>query len=179
MTVDPESARQLHPCHSQRITRALEVYRQSGKAMTYWRQRQNPDQQLSNYFKVIQLALLQECRRQLHYKIGQRFQQMLNRGFIDEVRKLRQRSDIHLELPSMRCVGYRQIWQYLDDLGGQAPTVTEAHLFERAAAATRQLAKRQITWLKSWEVNQKISSDLGHCEKNIEKTLKFLTSESI
>jgi tRNA dimethylallyltransferase len=179
MTVDPESARQLHPRNSQRITRALEVYRQSGKAMTYWRQKQNPDQQLDNYFKVIQLALFPECRRQLHCKIGQRFQQMLNRGFIDEVRELRQRSDIHLELPSMRCVGYRQVWQYLDDLEGQAPAVTEAHLFERAAAATRQLAKRQITWLKTWEVNQKISSDLGHCEKNIEKTLKFLTSESI
>jgi tRNA dimethylallyltransferase len=139
--VDPVTAARLHPHHSQRIQRALEVYRQTGIPLSELHGRAQPDD-LSH--RLLQLALAPADRAVLHQRIASRFQLMLERGLIDEVAQLRQRADLHLDLPSMRAVGYRQLWRYLDgatDYGG---------MVEQGIAATRQLAKRQLTWLRSW-----------------------------
>lgn len=143
--VDPELAAGIHPNHSQRIGRALEVYRSSGVSMSEWRRRQNREaQDLHRCFKVVQIGLLPRNRALLHDRIERRFDQMLADGFIDEVRQLYQRPDLHPDLPAMRAVGYRQAWQYL------AGECDRAQLAAAGKAATRQLAKRQLTWLRGW-----------------------------
>ncbi|NRA22529.1 MAG: tRNA (adenosine(37)-N6)-dimethylallyltransferase MiaA [Oceanospirillaceae bacterium] len=140
--VDPESAARLAPNDSQRIQRALEVYKISGKTLTaHW-----ATQQLQKLpYNVLNLAIMPRERKTLHQRIEQRFKLMLQQGFVAEVEALYQRGDLSLELPSMRCVGYRQAWMHIEgeiDLNG---------LQEKAVIATRQLAKRQITWLRSWD----------------------------
>ena len=140
--VDPESAARLAPNDSQRIQRALEVYKISGKTLTaHW-----ATQQLQKLpYNVLNLAIMPRERKTLHQRIEQRFTLMLQQGFVAEVEALYQRGDLSLELPSMRCVGYRQAWMHIEgeiDLSG---------LQEKAVIATRQLAKRQITWLRSWD----------------------------
>ncbi len=149
--VDPDSAARIHPNHSQRIERALEVYRVSGITMTEHHQRHHEQQQRSGYqqsilpYEVVQLAIAPLDRTVLHRRIEKRFQLMLEQGFEKEVTALRQRQDLHLDLPSMRAVGYRQMWQYLEgefDLN---------EMIERGVIATRQLAKRQFTWLNGWD----------------------------
>lgn len=139
--VDPESAARIHPNHSQRIERALEVYRVSGVTLSEWHGRQ---QQQPLDFHVLQMAIAPARRQVLHDRIRRRFQVMMEQGFIDEVTALRQRGDLHLDLPAMRAVGYRQVWQYL---AGECDLETAV---ERGIAATRQLAKRQFTWLRGW-----------------------------
>ncbi|HEY5733746.1 MAG TPA: tRNA (adenosine(37)-N6)-dimethylallyltransferase MiaA [Gammaproteobacteria bacterium] len=137
--IDPESATRIHPNDPQRIQRALEIYRITGSSMTDWL-KENKPQGLPYDFRHYVVAPAD--RSLLHQRIEQRFDRMLQAGFIDEVETLRCREDLNLEKPSMRAVGYRQIWQYLDgkyDLG-------EARL--KAIYATRQLAKRQYTWLR-------------------------------
>ena len=96
-------------------------------------------------YDVLQWAIMPDDRAQLHKAIEERFLNMLELGFIDEVKGLKEREDLNLEKPSMRCVGYRQIWQYLDN------EFDEATMKQKAIAATRQLAKRQLTWLRSWQ----------------------------
>ena len=140
--VDPESAARLAPNDSQRIQRALEVYKISGKTLTaHW-----ATQQLQKLpYNVLNLAIMPRERKTLHQRIEHRFKLMLQQGFVAEVEALYQRGDLSLELPSMRCVGYRQAWMHIEgeiDLNG---------LQEKAVIATRQLAKRQITWLRSWD----------------------------
>ena len=140
--VDPESAARLAPNDSQRIQRALEVYKISGKTLTaHW-----ATQQLQKLpYNVLNLAIMPRERKTLHQRIEQRVKLMLQQGFVAEVEALYQRGDLSLELPSMRCVGYRQAWMHIEgeiDLSG---------LQEKAVIATRQLAKRQITWLRSWD----------------------------
>jgi len=142
--VDPTSAERLHPNHSQRICRALEVYQQTGKTLTQWHSEQVPNGLLATH-RVKQIALMPDSREMLHKRIELRFQKMLDEGFIAEVEKLHQRSDLHLDLPSMRSVGYRQVWQYLDN------EFSYEEMFQAGVAATRQLAKRQFTWLRGWE----------------------------
>ena len=137
--VDPVTAARLAPADSQRIQRALEVYRASGLPLSHFHAR-SATPALST---VPLIALEPLDRAWLHARIAQRFDAMLAAGFIDEVRALRARGDLHAELPSMRCVGYRQAWETLDGLWGMDG------LRERGIAATRQLAKRQITWLRS------------------------------
>lgn len=138
--VDPITAAKLHPNHSQRIARALEVFLQTGKTLSAWHSEQTA-QHLT--FRPIQIALMPD-REVLHQRIENRFDKMLAHGFIDEVKALVDRGDLHLDLPSMRAVGYRQIWQYVT---GQIdlPSARDAGI-----AATRQLAKRQVTWLRGW-----------------------------
>lgn len=137
--VDPEAASRIRPSDPQRITRALEVYRGSGRALSEW-QRQPPTPRPP--FRVLKLVLAPEDRGLLHQRIEQRFELMLARGFLDEVRRLRRRPGLHPELPSMRAVGYRQALRHLDG-------ATDATQFRaEAIAATRQLAKRQLTWLR-------------------------------
>lgn len=138
--VDPVSAAKLHPNHSQRISRALEVFTQTGKPLSAWHSEQSANELT---FRPIQIALMPE-REVLHQRIENRFDKMLTHGFIDEVKALVDRGDLHLDLPSMRAVGYRQIWQYVvGDVDLQSAR-------DAGIAATRQLAKRQVTWLRSW-----------------------------
>lgn len=138
--LDPVAAARIHPNDPQRLIRALEVYELSGKTITELTAQQEPGLALPSY----QFAVAPNDRKVLHERIYQRFETMLAQGLIDEVEKLRGRDDLHLDLPSMRCVGYRQVWQYLDGEFGYS------EMLEKGVAATRQLAKRQITWLRSW-----------------------------
>lgn len=140
--VDPEAAARIHPNHSQRIERALEVYRATGISMT--QQHQQASQQVLPY-EVIQLAIAPLDRAILHDRIERRFGLMLEQGLVAEVEALYQREDLHPNLPSMRAVGYRQVWQYLDG------KLNYEQMIERGVIATRQLAKRQFTWLNGWD----------------------------
>ena len=139
--VDPQAAQRIHPEHSQRIQRALEVYRQTGRALSQWQAEQQP-QPLP--YRLLQLGLLPEDRSLLHKRIAERFGRMLDTGFVEELAGLRQRYPLQRDMPSMRAVGYRQAWSYLDG------EIDREQLFEQGVAATRQLAKRQFTWLRKW-----------------------------
>ena len=175
--IDPESAARIHPNDPQRLSRALEVYRVSGQSMTELRLRQSAQsteaaasgqQQLP--YTVANLAIAPANRQVLHERIKQRFTLMLEQGFIDEVVALRKRSDLHAGLPSIRAVGYRQVWDYLDG------KLTQAEMQERGIIATRQLAKRQFTWLRSWaDLHWLDSLD---CD-NLPRALKYLGTISI
>lgn len=158
--VDPETAAELHPNHSQRIMRALEVYYLSGESMSALRRRQ-VQQPLDQEFDLVQLALWPQDRALLHQRIQRRFFEMLNQGFEEEVRILRDRGDLSADLPAIRAVGYRQMWDYL------AGHITRDEMVEKALAATRQLAKRQLTWLRKWPKLQRlcIDSPPGHERK--------------
>ena len=139
--VDPISGERIHPNDPQRITRALEVYRSTGKTLTHWQQQEGE----KCPYNIAQFAIAPADRAVLHERIATRFDMMLEAGFEQEVLKLYERSDLHEDLPSIRSVGYRQMWQYLD---GQ---LSYAEMRERGIIATRQLAKRQLTWLRGWE----------------------------
>lgn len=139
--VDPISGERIHPNDPQRITRALEVYRSTGKTLTHWQQQEGE----KCPYNIAQFAIAPADRAVLHERIVTRFDLMLEQGFENEVVKLYERSDLHEDLPSIRSVGYRQMWQYLD---GQ---LSYAEMRERGIIATRQLAKRQLTWLRGWE----------------------------
>ncbi|WP_338519081.1 tRNA (adenosine(37)-N6)-dimethylallyltransferase MiaA [Alteromonas gracilis] len=139
--VDPVSGERIHPNDPQRITRALEVYRSTGKTLTFWQQQEGD----KCPYDIAQFAIAPQDRAVLHERIAQRFDMMLKQGFEQEVEQLYERSDLHEDLPSIRSVGYRQMWQYL---AGELPY---AEMRERGIIATRQLAKRQLTWLRGWE----------------------------
>lgn len=140
--VDPETAAKLHPNHSHRIGRALEVYRLTGKPISEFR-RTTQGGMMSSYAWT-QIAIVPRDRKILHQRISQRFGQMLELGLIEEVEGLRRRGDLNLEVPAIRAVGYRQVWEFLDG------KYNLDELIARGEAATRQLAKRQLTWLRSW-----------------------------
>jgi len=144
--VDPDTAARLHPNHSQRILRALEVYRLSGLTMSELRQRQTEQSEpgFAERYRLTQLALAPLERAVLHRRIEQRFELMLERGLVDEVKALHARGDLSPELPAVRAVGYRQVWDYLEG------HTDYAEMIDRGVAATRQLAKRQLTWLRRW-----------------------------
>jgi tRNA dimethylallyltransferase len=141
-TVDPITAQRLAPMDGQRIQRALEVYRVSGLPLSHFHAAKAADR-VSSPSSAVLISLEPTDRAWLHARIAQRFDTMLAGGFLDEVRALRARGDLHIDLPSMRCVGYRQAWEALDGLW----PLTE--LRDKGVFATRQLAKRQITWLRS------------------------------
>ena len=138
--VDPEAAARIHPNDPQRTLRALEIYHLSGKPMSELVQQR----QGALKYPVYQFAVAPEQRAVLHERIAQRYEQMLAAGFQQEVEKLFERSDLHPDLPSIRSVGYRQMWQYL------AGELSYDEMKERGIIATRQLAKRQLTWLRGW-----------------------------
>ncbi len=141
--VDALAAAQLHPNHSQRICRALEVYRGTGRPLSEWQQRDSPGVAMANTdYECI--ALCPEERQILHARIAHRMDAMFDAGLIDEVMALYQRGDLHTDLPAIRAVGYRQVWSFLEG------ELNLADCREKVLAATRQLAKRQITWLRSW-----------------------------
>jgi tRNA dimethylallyltransferase len=137
--VDPIAAARIHVNDPQRIQRALEVYEISGQPLSSFFQTDQQDDQPYNFVKLI---IAPEQRQSLHDKIAERFRKMLAEGFLDEVQALRQRGDLDETMPSIRCVGYRQAWSYLN---GECDFAT---MQEKAIVATRQLAKRQFTWLR-------------------------------
>ncbi|MBJ7537543.1 tRNA (adenosine(37)-N6)-dimethylallyltransferase MiaA [Marinomonas transparens] len=152
--VDPEAALRIHPNDPQRLQRALEVYRLSGKTMTQLWAEQEP---MSLPFDLVNLAVMPKERSVLHERIEQRFYDMMEQGFLAEVEGFYQRGDLSIEMPSMRCVGYRQLWQYLD-----GDDLLDDAIF-KGVVATRQLAKRQLTWLRGWEnlaIFDSLSKDL-------------------
>ena len=176
--VDPESAARIHPNDPQRLIRALEVYRVSGQSMTVHRQRQAAENTAGGAsavrqfpYTVAQLAIAPAQRQLLHERIALRFRLMLEQGLVAEVERLRQRSDLHVGLPSIRAVGYRQVWDHLD---GKLDAV---QMQERGIIATRQLAKRQFTWLRGWQQNVHWL-DSADCD-NLPRALKYLAAVSI
>jgi len=142
--VDPEAAARIHPNHSQRLVRALEVYRVSGTPISRWQRRAGARSLPREHYRVVQIAIRPAERAELHRRIARRFEAMLAAGLLGEVEALWRRGDLGPELPAVRAVGYRQLWQHL---AGEC-TLDEAVM--RAIAATRQLAKRQLTWLRRW-----------------------------
>ena len=142
--IDPQTAARLHPNHSQRIQRALEVYAITGRSISEIHASQEC-LGLDQTHDLRQLAIMPRDRKALHERIEWRLEKMFDEGFLEEVEKLYRRGDLHTELPSVRAVGYRQIWSYLE---GDCSLVEARY---RALVATRNLAKRQITWLRGWE----------------------------
>ncbi len=140
--IDPAAAAKIHPNDPQRVQRALEVYEISGKPMTQLQQ-ENQTQALDcDVYKII---VAPKSRELLRERIARRFEQMIARGFIEEVEQLFKRGDLDLSLPSMRAVGYRQVWEYLQG------KMDKAQMIERGITVTRQFAKRQMTWLRREE----------------------------
>lgn len=147
--VDVETAARLHPTDTQRIQRAMEIYRITGKTMSALIQQKPLSPRGRGWgggelpYRILPIALVPSERSQLHARIAARFSAMLKQGLVDELRELQTCYALHPDLPSMRCVGYRQAWQFL------AEEINGADLLEMGTAATRQLAKRQLTWLRS------------------------------
>ncbi|MGV7091786.1 tRNA (adenosine(37)-N6)-dimethylallyltransferase MiaA [Siccibacter turicensis] len=139
--IDPVAAARIHPNDPQRLSRALEVFFISGKTLTDLTQTSGD----ALPYQVHQFAIAPASRELLHQRIEQRFHQMLASDFEAEVRALYARGDLHTEMPSVRCVGYRQMWSYL------AGEISHDEMVYRGICATRQLAKRQMTWLRGWK----------------------------
>ena len=159
--IDPISATRINENDSQRLTRAIEVFRLTGKTLTQLTQVKG--KKLKG--DVLQLAIAPEQRSTLHDRIAARYQQMIELGFEDEVLTLKARGDLHENLPSMRCVGYRQMWQYLNG------EVSHDEMIFRGICASRQLAKRQLTWLRSWPSLNWLTTD---DKTNLAKVLTLL-----
>jgi tRNA dimethylallyltransferase len=139
--VDPEGALRLKPTDAQRLQRALEVFELTGKPISeHWREQS----EARLPFDIVPLALMPQDRPRLHQRIEQRFDLMLTGGFEEEVWQLWNRGDLHDRMPSIRCVGYRQMWSFFS---GEYDRDTMRY---KGIVATRQLAKRQLTWLRSW-----------------------------
>lgn len=158
--IDPVSAERIHPNDPQRLSRALEVYRISGKTLTELTQTKGE----SLPYRVKQFAIAPKERAELHRRIELRYEKMIEAGFEDEIRALYARDDLHPDLPSIRCVGYRQMWDYLDG------NCTLDDAIFKGICATRQLAKRQITWLRSWDDLTWLDSE------NIEQALETVSN---
>ena len=159
--VDPQTAARLAPGDSQRIGRALEVWTATGQTLTSFHQSakaQAPD------WHIPIISLEPQDRAWLHQRIALRFEQMMAAGFMDEVKALRARGDLHPDLPSMRCVGYRQAWEGLDE------NWPEADILERGIFATRQLAKRQMTWLRSMPGRRVVNAQAADAVQQVNQT---------
>jgi len=164
--IDPVAGARIHPNDPQRLSRALEVFRITGKTLTELTQQQGPGLP----YQTLQYAIAPQERVLLRQRIAERFDAMLALGFETEVRNLMARGDLHPELPSMRCVGYRQMWDYLSGV------LDYAEMRYRGIVATNQLAKRQMTWLRGWshpliwlETGSQLNPDIilrdvGSCE---------------
>ena len=139
-SIDPIAAQRIHPNDPQRLQRALEVFELTGQSLTELQQAEWHD---ACPYQLLKIALIPEDRGWLHARLVQRFDQMLQQGVVDEVRKLLVRGDLDTHLPAIRAVGYRQIWDYLIN------EIDYNQMRDRAIVATRQLAKRQMTWLRS------------------------------
>lgn len=167
--VDPESAVRIHPNDPQRLQRALEVYRVSGKTMTSLHSAMQEQQESENPYNLHFFAIQPEDRGVLHGQIESRFRQMLKDGLVDEVQALRDRGDLNHQLPSIKSVGYRQVWQYLEG------EIDYDAMVEKSIIATRQLAKRQLTWLRSWPSLQGLSDSSAQSAQHVLKYMKTTT----
>lgn len=192
---DPVAAARIHPNNRQRLMRALEVVRLTGRPISeFWQAESGPgapaagrgpsddiedytyftrwqaDEAGSLPYTTVQLAVMPPERRVLHERIRVRFLNMLEAGFLEEVRALRLRQDLHPDLPSMRCVGYRQAWQHLS---GEYDYDT---FVSKGVAATRQLAKRQLTWLRKWSDVSWLDSDDKHITTAALKKIAYRTT---
>lgn len=164
---DPVAAARIHPNDPQRLLRALEVFIISGEPMSRLWEREGAERLP---YRLIKLALAPGERALLHERIERRFHQMVRTGLVDEVERLRARGDLGPDLPSIRCVGYRQVWRYLE---GEWDHDT---MVERGISATRQFAKRQFTWLRSERNVEWFEATNG---KLVDNTLKFLDDNAI
>ncbi|MEJ6592158.1 MAG: tRNA (adenosine(37)-N6)-dimethylallyltransferase MiaA [SAR86 cluster bacterium] len=162
--VDSVSAQRIHVNDPQRLSRALEVYEITGRSMTDWHSVQ-PMSVLP--YRCCELAIVPPDRLALHKLIAERFQQMLDLGFVEEVRSLRRRESLSNDLPALRSVGYRQVWDYLEG------ALSYDEMRDRGVIATRQLAKRQYTWLRGWIALQQIDAP------NVDQALKILRASII
>ncbi|MCK3657436.1 tRNA (adenosine(37)-N6)-dimethylallyltransferase MiaA [Pasteurellaceae bacterium Pebbles2] len=156
--IDPVSAARINPNDSQRINRALEVFYITGKSLTELSQQKGE----ALPYQILQFAIAPQDRQILHQRIELRFHKMMEQGFLAEVEKLYARADLDLDLPSMRCVGYRQMWEHL-----RGDYDLDEAIY-RGICATRQLAKRQITWLRGWKTPIQWLDSL-ESEKNLKK----------
>ncbi len=166
--VDNVAAQRIHPNDPQRLQRALEVFMVTGRSMTELQARNLAAGSLSEDLMFVSIQPAE--RSVLHTKIERRFRQMLDDGLVQEVRRLYQRDDLHTGLPSVRSVGYRQVWQHLDG------EISFDAMVERGIIATRQLAKRQVTWLRSWDKLHNFDSE---SPETLAKVLKLIHSASI
>jgi tRNA dimethylallyltransferase len=170
--VDPLSADRIHPNDPQRLQRALEVFLVTGRTMTELHAEEQLAASTSGSlpFDLQFTAIVPAERGQLHDKIARRFRSMLEAGFVTEVEKLYRRGDLSAELPALKSVGYRQIWQYL------AGNIDYDEMVERGIIATRQLAKRQFTWMRSWPGLTILGSQT---DDSLDKLLNIVESASI
>jgi tRNA dimethylallyltransferase len=183
--VDAPTAARLAPHDSQRISRALEVFRLTGHPLSFFHQ-QNAHKKIAesreNTGATALISLEPEDRAWLHERIALRFDAMLAAGFLDEVRALRARGDLHPELPSMRCVGYRQAWEALDTLDAHNARALDSRalgeLRDKGIFATRQLAKRQITWLRSMPQRHVVACDADQALPHLLRTVDQLLERS-
>ena len=164
MRVDPVAAARIHPNDAQRLQRALEVFRITGEPLS--KLQQHSVSVLDT--QPIKFALVPESRDWLHRRIAERFQAMLDAGFIEEVRRLREDTQLHAELPAMRSVGYRQAGEFLDGIIDRETFVL------RALAATRQLAKRQLTWIRRMNNLTTIACDINSLDQQVDAMLSTL-----
>ena len=168
--VDPIAAQKIHPNDPQRIQRALEVYEISGRPISQWWVEQKSNKLP---YSLLKIAVSTSDRSLLHERIEKRFGQMIEEGFVDEVKALRARGDLDLNMPSMRAVGYRQVWQYLDG------EYSYDEMLNKGIAATRQLAKRQLTWLRSEQELHWFESDQNNFEQQVLKLIQQTPSLSL
>lgn len=161
--VDAETAARLHSTDTQRVQRAMEIYRLTGKPMSELLRQQETDPMP---FDILSIALVPSDRAVLHDRIASRFEKMLSEGLLDELSGLRNKYPLRREMTSMRCVGYRQAWEYLEG------EIDEAGLLNKGIAATRQLAKRQLTWLRSMPENIEVDCLAQDLLEQVISTLK-------
>jgi tRNA dimethylallyltransferase len=159
---DEESAARIHPNDPQRLTRALEVFRLTGNTLTQLTE--NKGECLTG--DVLQFAIAPTERKTLHERIELRFKQMIEQGFQQEVEALMERGDLHEDMPSIRCVGYRQMWQYLQK------EISHDEMIFKGVCATRQLAKRQLTWLRGWSSLNWLTTDE---QTNLDRVLSSIS----
>lgn len=164
--IDPIAALRIHPNDTQRIQRAMEVFILTGKTLTDW-QKTHPNK--LDQYTLYNLALAPVDRTVLHQRIEIRFQSMLDQGLVDEVRTLFNRGDLNLQTPAIRSVGYRQVWEYLQG------KFTFDEMRAKSIIATRQLAKRQLTWLRNWPELKQLDSEHNDLLDIVCNELIFLT----
>ncbi|MEO7623299.1 MAG: tRNA (adenosine(37)-N6)-dimethylallyltransferase MiaA [Gallionella sp.] len=163
--VDAQTAARLNPSDTQRIQRAMEIYRITGSPMSSLIGQQ---QHTELPYRVIPIALVPSDRAKLHARIAMRFKAMLDQGLVDELRMLRKKYSLHAKVTAMRCVGYRQAWQYLEG------EINDVQLLETGIAATRQLAKRQLTWLRAMPENMELNCLAPDLTQTVMSTLNRL-----
>lgn len=172
--VDPAAAARIHPNDPQRLQRALEVFESSGKPLSDLHRISQLEGRPTMPFTLHFMGMIPRDRKALHEQIARRFHGMLESGLVEEVRSLHARADLHAALPAMRSVGYRQVWEYLDGLSDYQTMI------DKAIAATRQLAKRQLTWLRSWPELQEIPCGLSPEDVNfVKEHLKKFNADAI